>query len=321
MKNTATPTTAVKIWYSKKNKSGLVPVYIQTNFIGNRRFKSTGLWIEPTNAARLLPIIHRVCSPVNIDLSLRKLVAKYDSSSANKKIILGAINQFQFCLDKKPILSDLTTENLILFKEFMKERNNTNSTISNRLRSLRVLFNYSRQLKLHDNSNPFIRGLIPTPKPRKKVVNWIVPDNDFYKLQLSLGGMDFADAFQIIPMNLGVGYHEYVRYKNRNRGASQIIFICDNAFKIMNRIRDSIRFSSLTSMRRYQNKKLAAYGLSSKCPRYQVAQWLQHNRCPRETIAEILGHTRNDVTDRYLQPEKIKKWIEKLNRKLSSQKV
>ena len=133
--------------------------------------------------------------------------------------------------------------------------------------------------------------------------------------------MDFADAFQIIPMNLGVGYHEYVRYKNRNRGASQIIFICDNAFKIMNRIRDSIRFSSLTSMRRYQNKKLAAYGLSSKCPRYQVAQWLQHNRCPRETIAEILGHTRNDVTDRYLQPEKIKKWIEKLNRKLSSQKV
>ena len=89
----------------------------------------------------------------------------------------------------------------------------------------------------------------------------------------------------------------------------------------MNRIRDSIRFSSLTSMRRYQNKKLAAYGLSSKCPRYQVAQWLQHNRCPRETIAEILGHTRNDVTDRYLQPEKIKKWIEKLNRKLSSQKV
>ena len=66
-------------------------------------------------------------------------------------------------------------------------------------------------------------------------------------------------------MNLEVGYHEYVRYKNRNRGASQIIFICDNAFKIMNRIRDSIRFSSLTSMRRYQNKKLAAYGLSSKC--------------------------------------------------------
>ena len=136
MKNTATPTTAVKIWYSKKNKSGLVPVYIQTNFIGNRRFKSTGLWIEPTNAARLLPIIHRVCSPVNIDLSLRKLVAKYDSSSTNKKIIMGAINQFQFCLDKTPILSDLTTENLILFKEFHERRNNTNSTISNRLRSL-----------------------------------------------------------------------------------------------------------------------------------------------------------------------------------------
>ena len=317
----ATVETKIKAWNSKKNSSGLVPIYVVTTFENQRKFKSTGLWIKPDKFAEVLPLLEKLVSPQPMTLTLGNILDKYDASASNKMILNESIVRFKELFNHNLTTDDITLNNLLKFKKSMEIKGNSDSTISIRLRCLRTLFNYSKRMGLHHNPNPFVRGLIPTPKPKKKVVKWIVPDNDIYKLQLALGGIDYADAIQVLKLKPCKGYHQFTRYKNRRRGTIQTLYVSNYAYKLIQKINSCIKFESLEKMRFKQIKLLTKYGVSSKCPRYQVAQWLQKNGCPREIIAEILGHVRKDVTDRYLKPEKIKKWIEKLSRKITSRKV
>ena len=305
----ATVETKIKVWNSKKNSSGLVPIYVVTQYGDKRKFKSTKLWIKPSHSGEILPLLNHIFNPESLPISLSELLEKYDCSQANKTVIEESIKRFKELLGEEPHTVHLTLNNLLKLKKMMVEKSNSDSSISIRLRCLRTLFNYSKSIGLHKMENPFIRGLIPTPKPKKKIVKWIVPDNDIYKLQLCLGGVDFADAIMIIRKRLGEGYHDYIRYKNRRKGTVQRIYVTKHSYTLIDSLYDQVKNKNLLTLRRRQNNQLKPYKLSSKSPRYQTAQMLQQMECPKEIIKDILGHAKKDVTDRYLRDSSIKKWV------------
>ena len=309
----ATVETKIKVWNSKKNSSGLVPIYVVTQYGDKRKFKSTKLWIKPSHSGEILPLLNHIFNPESLPISLSELLEKYDCSQANKTVIEESIKRFKELLGEEPHTVHLTLNNLLKLKKMMVEKSNSDSSISIRLRCLRTLFNYSKSIGLHKMENPFIRGLIPTPKPKKKVVKWILPDNEIYKLQLLLGGVDFVDVIMIIRKRLGIGYHDYIRYKNRRKGTLQRIYITVKAYSLIKSLYNYVSNKSLQTLRRKQNNLLKPYGLTSKSPRYQIAQKLQSINCPKEIISEILGHSKNDVTERYLNDFDTKEWIKKIN--------
>jgi site-specific recombinase XerD len=309
--------TKLIVWHSKKTKSGLLPVYIQSSFNGNRKFQSTGVWIDEAKISELLPILEdRLIKPISLDLDLISVAQKYPTSKGNQKIIQEALKLLQEHLKSKPLFQHLTIQNIENFREWLYAKGNSDSTVSNRLRSIRTIFNYAKERGLTDVETPFIRGVIPNPTPAKKKVAWKIIHNKWFQLQVVLGGMDAVDTYEIVKIKPTEEWLEYTRVKNKSRGTKHLVFLSEEAKGLIHELKITAEYPNFRST---YNKALKKHGLSSKSARYMVAQKLQEIGCPKATIALILGHSSNSVTDRYLDiPKKeIQKWILKLSKVVS----